>query len=178
MGPPPLTVPLTWCLSVLPCVVMVSGGSDLTEPDPVDASSVKWAFPTRRLILPDPVSSFHGAVGWPLISSVPDPVSAFNDPWTLSSRIDPEPVPATTSPADDRLARISPDPVCRLVEPAKLFASMLPDPVSSFDPAPSLSARMDPDPVCALTVPLMLDSCRSPDPLSATSMVLAGVVIS
>ena len=59
---------------------------------------------------PEPVSSFHGAVGCPLISSVPEPVSAFTAPCTFSSLISPEPVPATTSPADPSWREFPPTP--------------------------------------------------------------------
>ena len=52
-------------------------------------------FPNRSEISPEPVSSFQGAVGCPLISTEPEPVSAFTAPWTFSSLISPDPVPAT-----------------------------------------------------------------------------------
>ena len=72
---------------------MVNGGSDFTDPDPVSASSVKCEFPSFNEISPEPVSSFQGAVGCPLISTVPEPVSAFTAPCTSASLISPEPVP-------------------------------------------------------------------------------------
>ena len=51
-----------------------------TDPEPVEASSVKPVLPGHNSTLPEPVSSFQSPAGEPLILMSPEPVPARSAP--------------------------------------------------------------------------------------------------
>src|SRR4029453_7745067 len=105
-GPPPPTVPDAAPFDVEPCSAEPSTD---TEPEPLRASSVSFAFESKsNSKLPDPPVTCHGAVGRPLTRIRPLLEVATSPPFTPMRSMALDAVPTSTVPFPRKVPSVAP----------------------------------------------------------------------